>query len=127
MATTSIELSKYLYISQNNFINKLDKSNGQVIKSLCCGNTPIKNIISSGDYFYVLSDYYDFDNSKYLSNIVCIDKLLEIKWYAELPEENDAYSNMKKTAANIVGYTWNGWECTIDKISGSITRKIFTK
>jgi hypothetical protein len=56
-----------------------------------------------------------------------MNKLLEIRGYAELPEENDAYTNMKETVEDIIGYTWNGWECPIDKINGRITEKIFTK
>jgi hypothetical protein len=65
METIRIELDKDLYISQNNIINKIDKNNGNIIKSFCCGNILIKKNISNGNYFYVLSDYYDFDNIKY--------------------------------------------------------------
>jgi hypothetical protein len=64
--------------------------------------------------------YYEFNQEKYLSNILCINDNLNIKWYAELPEKDDIYTNLNKTGENIIGNTWNCWECIINKDTGKI-------
>jgi hypothetical protein len=116
-----------LFCFINNSIHKIDTNNGNKIKINCFGNTPINKIIVGKKYMYILLYYYGFDNKKYMSNIFCINTDLEIKWYAELFDKEDVYTSLTKTGKNIVGYTWNGWECIINKNDGKILGKRFTK
>ena len=119
-------IKKELFCSINNTIYKIDINNGNIIKKKSFGNTPIKEIIISKNCIFILLYYFEFNKQKYLSNILCIDNNLNIKWYAEL-EEDDIYTNLIEHKENIIGITWNGWTCILNKNTGRIMRKKFTK
>jgi hypothetical protein len=121
------KIKNELFCFMNNFINKIDIYNGNIIKTSCFGNTPIEKIIVERYYMYILFDYYEFDNKKYVSNILCINNNFDIKWRAELFDKDDAYTFFKIIEKNIIGYTWNGWTCNINKNTGKLIDKKWTK
>ena len=121
------KINNKLFCIINNSINKIDINNGKIIKKEYFGNTPIIKIIADEDNLYILLYYYEFDQEKYLSNVLCINNKLEIKWFAELPMKNDIYTNLNEIGNNIIGNTWDCWECIINKNNGKIIEKRFTK
>jgi hypothetical protein len=116
-----------LFCFINGSVNKIDINNGSIIKKNNFGNTSIITFISDNNNMYILLDYYEFDVKKYISNFLCINNNLDIKWHAELLNKEDIYSGLGKTGKDIIGYTWNGWKCTINKDTGKIVDTLFTK
>ena len=45
----------------------------------------------------------------------------------ELFDKEDVYINIFIKRKDIIGYTWNGWDCTISSDDGMIKNKRFTK
>jgi hypothetical protein len=121
------KIENELFCFINNSINKIDINSGDILKTKFFGNTPIKKIVVDKNCMHILLYYYEFDQKEYPSNILCINNNLDIKWYAELPDKNDIYTNLNMIEKNIVGYTWNCWECIINKDTGKIIDKKFTK
>jgi hypothetical protein len=89
-----------LFCVINKTINKIAINNGNIIKKKSFGNTPIQKIIISKSSIFILLYYFEFNKQKYLSNILCIDNNLDIKWYAEL-ESDDIYTNLVERKGNI--------------------------
>jgi len=116
-----------LFIIVNNKIIKIDINTGKKIIEKSFGNTQINKIIIRKEDIYLLLYYYEFDSKKYQSNILCVNNFLKIKWYAELFDKDDIYTNIITKGKNIIGYTWNGWDCTINSDNGKIKNKRFTK
>ncbi|MDR1239842.1 MAG: hypothetical protein LBK27_06995 [Treponema sp.] len=121
------KIQNELFCFINNSINKIDINNGNIIKTNCFGNTPIEKIIIDEHDVYILLHYYEFNAKKYLSNILCINNDVEIKWYAELPDKDDIYTDLNTVENNIRGYAWNGFSCIINKDTGKIISSLFVK
>ncbi|MDR1625787.1 MAG: hypothetical protein LBT33_04535 [Spirochaetia bacterium] len=121
------KIENELFCFINNSIHKIDIDNGSIIKMEHFGNTPIREITVDKYFIYILLSYYEFDSKKYLSNILCIHNNLDIKWHAELFDKDDVYTNFSVLENNIIGYTWNGWTYIINKDTGKITDKKWTK
>ena len=120
------EMNNKLYCVINGYIFMLNISDGKIKKIHLLGNTSVENIIFEENKIYALMYYKGFDIKSYCSNILCLYGDLEIKWKAELPK-NDVYTYLSIRDNNLIGNTWNCFQCIINKDTGKIMDKIFTK
>lgn len=88
-------------------------------------STSIRQVVRLGEHFIIREDHYEF---KGRSNIYCLNND-EVIWYAELPSEDDVYSNEIKVTENdtLKTSSWNGFTVEIDIENGKILEKYFTK
>jgi hypothetical protein len=117
-----------LFLGLGNKLKEIDITNGTFLGEYIFGNTVIREIISDKNNIYIRYQYHKFDKDIYPSNIVCLNKKLNVVWYAELPESDDIYANQITIENKVIkSGSWNSWYCTINKSTGKIIDKEFTK
>ena len=88
--------------------------------------TRIVQLLTAADNVIVLEDYYGFPTR--LSNLYCLNSTLLPLWSAELPAATDGYvAPLEERDGNISCNSWDGWRCTIDRSTGRILQRVFTK
>ena len=85
-------------------------------------STSIEQIIPFKTGYLILEDYYKFvgkSNLYFIEN----DKII---WFAEVPAEDDVYTDFRLDQEYIIGFTWS---CFMVKLSatGEIISSEFTK
>ena len=87
-------------------------------------STNIKQLIIIDNNIVIREDSSNFTG---ISNIYCHNGN-EIIWYAELPNENDYYSNdILISEGKIFASTWEGYTIELNTANGKIMTKKFTK
>lgn len=90
-------------------------------------HTAIKEVIEfDGELRIIREDGYLYPEG--ISNLYALNQNDEIRWFAELPIENDTYCNsMVVINGQIRSSTWNGFTVWLDPMNGKIISKRFTK
>ena len=98
----------------------------KIMKNIIAKYTSIKEAIEINQGILIREDYYKFP--KGISNIYFIDEGGNIKWEAELPSVDDAYSNpIRLEKDSFWAGSWNGFDCKVSLSTGEIIEKKFTK
>ncbi len=61
------------------------------------------------------------------NNLFCIDESEQKIWIAELPSNNDVFTEVTINSENIKAYAWSGVVTTFDIENGRVTSRNFTK
>ena len=89
-------------------------------------NTKIEETQKLKNGFLIRECYYDYPKGK--SNIYKIDLSKKIVWYAELPFEDDVYSNSIILKEDyFICSSWKGVTCHISLEDGNITESKLTR
>lgn len=85
-------------------------------------STSIEEIIPFKTGYLIREDYYKFEGK---SNLYFIenDKII---WFAELPKEDDVYTEFRLDVESIIAWTWSGFMVKLNT-TGKIISSEFTK
>jgi len=90
---------------------------------------PIDDAIEYGDSVIILfdPDSADEGNGRF-HNLVAVDRSGEVEWTADLPTEDpgDRYYRIASSDP-LIAYSVRSYDCVIDRTSGRILERTFTK
>lgn len=117
-----------LFAAWGDQLARLSDENGDVIWRVSSGNTPIVQVVAVGELLVVRNGTYRFNDPGGLSNLCALTLDGEISWRAELPADNDGYSNWVTCADAVLETTSSGGvECKISARDGSILGSQWTR
>jgi hypothetical protein len=83
--------------------------------------------IDNGTRCVVLLDWTATDQF-FFENLLCIDRSGNVVWTAEFPQQqSDAYVDVQVTADAIVAHSMSCYLVTLDRMTGRIITRTFTK
>jgi len=118
---------EYLYCGAGNIIYKMIPETGEIIDKMVFGNTPISFMKRAPEKVLVLYSHYHFDDRKYGSNLIAINKEMQILWKAEVIPSLGTYGHIQDVIDNKVLCNTSEYACILDITTGKIVDKVFTK
>jgi hypothetical protein len=83
-------------------------------------------LLPLGPGVIVLECYYHYPRGR--SNLYYLDADLHEVWRAERPSRSDVYSGAISNKGGLLqAYSYDGWDCELDPVSGLLVRKVFSK
>jgi len=119
-----------VFVALSNILSEIEVKTGRQLWSIETGNTPIYWIMASlsGHSLIVFNGYYQFRDSRNLSNLSRFSLSGKMQWRSPLPYGDDIFANNPYYDGELLkSSSWNGFNCTIDDATGEIVSREFTK
>jgi outer membrane protein assembly factor BamB len=121
-----LQQSGYQFELLDGYLCKVETTTGKTIACQRPIGTSIVQALSVGSNIVLREDYYQFPRGQ--SNVYCLTKDFELVWSAELPGQDDVYANpIVPTSGGLFCAAWGGMDCTLDRETGRILQKVFTR
>lgn len=60
-------------------------------------------------------------------NLLCAERSGKVVWKAELVGQPDSFVKFEISANGLIAWTWSGWNLRLDRDTGKIIEREFTK
>jgi len=116
-----------VFTAISNRLIEIDMTTGNTKWEVETGNTPIAFLLMSGSQIIVQNGYFNFQHDEG-ANLASYDFQGREKWRCIL-EGNDAFANSPRIDRDgkLFASTWSSYDCEIDKLTGEILARKFTK